>query len=128
MQFGDVPFYSAPTIPFTDGDADGLGGHPTLRGFVSDRFVGEAMAYANGEVRWSFGETTLWGQHLRFILVPFVDTGSVFDSLGDTSFKNWKIDGGIGLRLAWNLATIISFDYARSRESSMFYMELGHQF
>jgi outer membrane protein assembly factor BamA len=26
MQFGDVPFYSAPVIPFTDGDADGLGG------------------------------------------------------------------------------------------------------
>jgi outer membrane protein assembly factor BamA len=29
MQFGDVPFYSAPIIPFTDGDATGLGGHAT---------------------------------------------------------------------------------------------------
>jgi outer membrane protein assembly factor BamA len=128
MQFGDIPFYSAPTIPFTDGDADGLGGHATLRGFVTDRFVGEAAALADVELRWAFAERTLWGQHLRFMLVPFVDTGRVFDSIGDTVLKDWKVDGGIGFRLAWNLSTVVSFDYARSGEGTMFYMELGHQF
>jgi outer membrane protein assembly factor BamA len=128
MQFGDIPFYSASHIPFTDGDASGLGGHQTLRGFVSDRFVGDAMAYANLELRWSFGETMLWGQHLRFMLVPFMDTGSVFDSVSDTTLNDWKFDGGLGFRLAWNLSTIVSFDYARSGEGSLFYMELGHQF
>jgi outer membrane protein assembly factor BamA len=128
MQFGDVPFYSAPTIPFTDGDANGLGGHATLRGFVTDRFVGDAAAYANGELRWSFAERTLWHQHLRFMLVPFVDTGRVFDSVSETTWKDWKVDGGIGFRLAWNLSTIVSFDYARSSEGTLFYMELGHQF
>ena len=128
MQFGDVPFYSASGITFTDGDASGLGGHATLRGFVTDRFVGEAMACVNGELRWSFAETMLWGQHLRFMLAPFVDAGSVFDSVGDTSFNDWKFDAGLGFRLAWNLSTVVSFDYARSSEGSMFYMELGHQF
>jgi outer membrane protein assembly factor BamA len=128
MQFGKMPFYSASTIPFTDGDADGLGGHATLRGFVNNRFVGDAEMYANGEVRWSFAEKILWKQHLRFMLVPFLDTGRVFDSIGDTTFKDWKFDGGIGFRLAWNLSTIVSFDYARSGEGSLFYMELGHQF
>jgi outer membrane protein assembly factor BamA len=128
MQFGDVPFYSASTIPFTDGDANGLGGHPTLRGFVIDRFVGHAATYANGELRWSFAETRLWKQHLRFMLVPFVDTGRVFDSVGDTTLTRWKVDGGAGLRLAWNLSTIVSFDFARSSEGNMFYMVLGHQF
>jgi hypothetical protein len=128
MQFGDVPFYSAPVIPFTDGDADGLGGHATLRGFVTDRFVGRAAAYANGELRWNFGETMLWNQHLRFMLVPFIDTGRVFDSIGDTTLENWKFDGGIGFRLAWNLSTIVSFDFGRSSEGSVFYMLLGHQF
>ena len=128
MQFGDVPSYSASTIPFTDGDANGLGGHATMRGFVTDRFVGDAAAYGNGELRWSFGETMLWGQHLRFMLVPFVDTGRVFNSVGDTTLKDWKFDGGIGFRLAWNLSTIVSFDYARSGEGTLFYMELGHQF
>jgi outer membrane translocation and assembly module TamA len=70
----------------------------------------------------------LWGQHLRFMLVPFVDTGRVFDSIGDTTFKDWKLDGGIGLQMAWNLSTVVSFDYTRSGEGTMFYMELGHQF
>lgn len=93
-----------------------------------DRFVGDAAAYANAELRWSFAETMLWSQHLRFMLVPFVDTGRVFNSIGDTTLKDWKADGGIGFRLAWNLSTVISFDYARSSEGTMFYMELGHQF
>ena len=128
MQFGDVPFYSAPTISVTDGDIQGLGGHPTLRGFVTDRFVGEAMAFANAELRWTFGESMLWKQHLRFMLVPFVDTGRVFDSVSATTLQDWKFDGGLGIRLAWNLSTVVSFDWGISSEGSMFYMELAHQF
>lgn len=128
MQFGDVPFYSASNIPYTDGDANGLGGFATLRGFVTDRFVGDAAAVAGAELRWSFGEAMLWGQHLRFMVVPFVDGGRVFDSVGDTTLEDWKADAGAGFRLAWNLSTIVSFDYARSSEGGMFYMELGHQF
>jgi outer membrane protein assembly factor BamA len=128
MQFGDVPFYAAPVIPFTDGDAKGLGGHATLRGFVIDRFVGDAASYANAELRWSFGEKVLWKQHLRFMLVPFVDAGRVFDSVGDTTLEDWKFNGGIGFRLAWNLSTIVSFDFGRSSEGNMFFMLLGHQF
>src|SRR6185436_548954 len=99
MQFGEIPFYSAFTIPFTDGVADGLGGHATLRGVVNNRLVGDAEMYANGELRWSFAEKILWKQHLRFMLVPFIDTGRVFDSVGDTTLKNWKFDGGLGFRL-----------------------------
>ena len=128
MQFGDVPFYSASIIPYTDGDANGLGGFATLRGFVTDRFVGDAAAVTGGELRWSFGEATFWGQHLRFMVVPFVDAGRVFDSVSETTLAGWKIDGGAGFRLAWNLSTVVSFDYARSSEGALFYMELGHQF
>ena len=128
MQFGDVPFYSAPNIPLTDGDIDGLGGRATLRGFVMNRFVGENAAFVNGELRWSFAETMFWKQHLRFMLVPVVDAGRVFDTVGDTTLADWKVTGGAGFRLAWNLSTIVSFDFGRSSEGTMFYMELGHQF
>jgi outer membrane protein assembly factor BamA len=128
MQFGDVPFYSAPIIPFTDGDVTGLGGFTTLRGFVQNRFVGDVVAYANAELRWTMGETMFKEQHLRFMLVPFVDTGRVFDSVSDTTLEDWKFGGGLGFRLAWNVATIVSFDFGVSSEGSLFYMELGHQF
>jgi hypothetical protein len=128
MNFGDVPFYSAPIIPYTDGDAFGLGGFPTLRGFVTDRFVGKDAMFAGAELRWSFAEAMLGKQHLRFMLVPFVDAGRVYDSISRTTLDNLKPDGGIGFRLAWNLSTIVSFDYGRSGEGGLFYMELGHQF
>jgi hypothetical protein len=62
------------------------------------------------------------------MLVPFVDTGRVFNSVGDTTLEGWKFDGGVGFRLAWNVATIVSFDYGVSSEGSLFYMELGHHF
>lgn len=128
MQFGNVPFYSASNIPYTDGDSNGLGGFATLRGFATDRFVGDAAAIVGAELRWSLGETVVWGQHLRFMAVPFVDCGRVFDSVDDTTLADWKFDAGAGFRLAWNLSTIVSFDFAHSDEDNMFYMELGHQF
>jgi hemolysin activation/secretion protein len=99
-----------------------------LRGFSTERFVGDAAAYANAELRWSFAESMFWGQHLRFMLVPFADTGRVFDSVGDTTLKDWKLNAGVGFRLAWNLSTVVSFDYAKSGEGNLFHMQLGHQF
>lgn len=128
MQFGDVPFYSAPTIPLTDGDIQGLGGHATLQGFVTDRFVGDSMALAATELRWTVGEVVFLNQHLRFMLVPFLETGRVFDSVRDTTLNDWKFAGGAGFRLAWNLSTVISFDYGIASEGSSLYMEIAHQF
>ncbi len=128
MQSGTVPFYSASRIPFTDGDKSGLGGSATLRGYKQDRFVADASAWINTELRWSFAETNFKNQHLRFMLVPFMDVGRVFDSVGDTTLEDWKISGGAGFRLAWNLATVVSFDYGMSSESGFISMELGHQF
>ena len=128
MQFGNVPFYSASRLTFTDGDKCGLGGYSTLRGYKQARFVGDAAAWGNLELRWSFAEATFKNQHLRFMLVPFVDAGRVFGSVADTTLNGWKVSGGAGFRLAWNLATVVSFDYGVSSESSFFSMELGHQF
>jgi len=130
MQFGDVPFYSAPLLPFTDGDKIGLGGFDTIRGFNESRFVGDAAIIANAELRWSFAQTTFLSQDLRFMLVPFFDTGRVFDSVGESSkLRDYKFSEGIGLCLAWNVSTIVSFIYSYSSENDYnVNMELGHQF
>ena len=57
-----------------------------------------------------------------------MDTGRVFNSLRETTLTGWKVDGGAGFRLAWNLSTVVSFDYGVSSEGSLFYMELGQKF
>ena len=128
MQFGEVPFFSLDTYAFNSRDRFGLGGLETLRGFRRDRFIGEAGALLNVEARWSITEWEIWRQHLRPSLVPFLDTGRVFDDVGATTFRGWRVGYGAGLRLAWNLATVIRFDFGLSGEDQLFYLDIGHQF
>jgi hypothetical protein len=126
--FGDVPFYSQNTYGFTQEDRYGLGGFQTMRGFKQDRFIGKSGILVNLEPRWTFGSATVFDQHLRFSLVPFVDFGRVFDDAGAFTFDDWRWTAGAGFKLAWNLSTVISFDYGMNPEDQAFFMELGHQF
>jgi hemolysin activation/secretion protein len=80
------------------------------------------------ELRWSFAEFTKWKQRLKLGIKPFIDAGRVFDHVSDTSFKNWEVGGGAGVSLAWNLSTVINFDYGVTSEGSAFSMEVNHQF
>jgi hemolysin activation/secretion protein len=85
-------------------------------------------ALATWELRWSFADAEIWKQRLRFMVAGFGDTGRVFDNVGGTTLRGWKFDVGGGLRLAWNMATVISIEYGVSEEGGLLYMELGHQF
>lgn len=128
MQFGDVPFFSLPTLAFNTRDRSGLGGFATMRGFVDRRFVGNSAVLVNTELRWSiFDGGYVFGQHLRPMLAPFVDAGRVFDGT-QLRFDGWRADYGIGFRLIWNLATTVSFDYGISSEGQLFTMDLGYAF
>ena len=82
----------------------------------------------NLELRWSLPDFTVWNQHFRPMIAPFVDTGRVFDKVGRFSASDWKGAGGVSVRLAWNLATIISFDYGFGSEGNLLYLWLGHPF
>ncbi len=127
-QFGDIPFYSMNVLAFSDRDKTGLGGYRSIRGYRLDRFIGPVAMMTNAELRWTFYDFTVWNQFIKLGLKPFVDAGRVFDKVSDTSFKDWKLGGGAGLMLTWNLATVISFDAAWSPEGSAFYMDIGAQF
>ena len=129
VRFGDVPFYALNRLPLPKNEVrTGLGAFPTLRGYSSNRFVGDVTVGANAELRWSFSEFVVWDQRLKTALASFVDTGRVFDSAGSFTTSDWKYSYGFGLRLSWNLATVISFDYGISPEGSLFFMELGQPF
>jgi hypothetical protein len=129
VRFGDVPFYAMNRLPLPKNEVrTGLGAFPTLRGYSSNRFVGRVTLGAAAEVRWSFWEFILWDQRIKTALAPFVDVGRVFDSPGSFATDDWKYSWGVGIRLAWNLATVISFDYGVSPEDRLFFMEVGHPF
>ena len=123
-----IPFFGMNTLPFLEDPRAGLGGHRTLRGYRQDRFVGPVMALANAELRWTFGHAQKWNQKFAFFLVPVFDVGRSFDSVGDFGFSGWRASYGGAVRVSWNLATIVTFDYGRSSEDSGFYGSFSHQF
>lgn len=128
MQSRGTPFFSLPFLPYTEDFRTGLGGHRTLRGFQQDRFVGHVVSLLNLEARWTFYRFAVLEQKFGLMLVPFMDVGRVFPSVADFSFSDWRRGQGAGFRASWNLATIISVDYAFSSEDSGLYINFNHQF
>jgi hypothetical protein len=128
VQSSDTPFFGMNMIPFVEDPRQGLGGLRTLRGFKQDRFVGPVMTLFNAELRWTLVRTPVFGQKFAWMLVPFIDLGAVYDRVSDLRLGGWKRDQGAALRVAWNLATIITVEYAASDEDSGFYVNFGHIF
>lgn len=133
MAFGytafDSPFFEYQDQWSSEGSIEGLGGGSTLRGYKQFRFLSRAMSFNNLELRWRFAETDFLKQHLAFGAVPFVDAGGVWDSFSRVlHFENYRVSEGLGLRIAWNINTILRFDYALSNEDAQFFFNLSHAF
>ncbi len=125
---GDAPFFAYSRMGYTEGDEDGLGGFRGLRGFKLARFQGPVAAMANLELRWTFLDLKVWTEDFTLMLVPFVDSGRVWDRVADTSFRDWRTSPGAGLRFTWNTATVLFIDYSVSAEGSGLHMDFAHSF
>jgi hemolysin activation/secretion protein len=128
VQTHGTPFDTMSGLPFTEDPRYGLGGHRTLRGYRQDRFVGHVMSAANAEIRWTFVRGTWRHQKLALIVAPFVDVGHAWDDLADVSLAGWRPSTGAALRLSWNLATLVTFDYGVGDEGTGSYVNFGHMF
>jgi outer membrane protein assembly factor BamA len=128
VQSSGTPFFSQVWLPFIDDNHEGLGGFRTLRGYDQDRFVGPIIALTNYELRWTFARFKVLNQGFGLMAVPFLDMGRVFDDVGQTSFADWKRAQGMGLRIAWNEATILMADYGFSSEGTGLYLNFNHIF
>lgn len=118
-KFGDVPFFALTTMQFTDQYLNSLGG---MRGFRDRRFMGNFTTLANIEIRYTF-LFWKWGEQVFALSVaPFLDVISVFDTPSEFGFDDWKLGYGAGVRLAWNQATVIRFDFGFSSEDFGFYL------
>ena len=131
VQSEGTPFFELNQMSFADYNRAGLGGLRTLRGFKQDRYVGQVVALANLELRWTFYEFDVKlgkRQHFGLMLAPFLDVGRVFDSVSDLELRRFRNGQGLGFRIAWNQATIIVLDYGVSREGSTLYVNFNHPF
>ena len=127
-QSAGTPVSSLDIIPWTEDSRSGLGGLRTLRGFRQDRFIGRYFTLVNLELRWTFHRFEVLSQKLGTSLGVFLDTGRVYDRLDDLTLRDWRHGQGLGVRISWNQATIIVFDYGLSSEDSGLYINFSHQF
>jgi outer membrane protein assembly factor BamA len=123
------PFFEYQDEWSSEGSIEGLGGSNTLRGFKQSRFLSRTMTFNNVELRCRVAECNFLKQHFVFSGVPFFDAGAVWDDLSRIGhLENFRFSEGLGLRIAWNVNTILRFDYAVSKEDRQLFFNLAHAF
>lgn len=124
----DAPFFEFQDQWSPEGSVNALGGKQSLRGYRANRFLARSLWFTNIELRAKIAETQFWKQRFGFTLAPFFDAGTVRDRWQNLNFKNIRVSYGGGLRIAWNQSTILSFDYGKSKEDSLFFFGIGQAF
>ena len=105
-----------------------LGGGYSMRGYRESRFTAPTLLFFNLELRSHLFDFNVLNQNIGVGLSPFYDVGGVWDSPSAVNFKKWRGAPGIGGRFSWNQSTILRVDYARSRESSQFFVGADYIF
>ena len=113
QMFGDFPVYDAPM----------LGGRHTLRGYQSERYAGDAMAYGGAELHVPITRMTLLVRG-RLGAFGLADAGRVYYE--GESPGGWHTAVGGGLTFT-TLGQMVSLAYAKG-DSGRLYLELGLPF
>lgn len=124
----EAPFFEFQDQWSPDGSINALGGRQSLRGYRQNRFLARTVAFANTELRVRVADLKIGRQNFGFGIAPFADAGTVRDRWQDLNFDNIKFSYGAGARVAWNLSTILFFDYGISKEDRLFYFGIGQIF
>ncbi len=110
----DVPFY----------EQSSLGGQNNLRGFGVDRYIDKQLIAFSVEERIHILRTRLAGVMADFEIAPFIDTGQVFNSFKNVSFKDYRITPGIGFRGIIRPNVVGRIDYGYSKEGGAIFAGL----
>ena len=118
--------------PFYEGST--LGGFYRMRAYPTDRFNDKSVIYATAEYRhtlhWNPLGNISWLKFLKsdwLQLVGFVEGGRVANEYNADLLKDWKFDGGVGLRFMLSGA-VIRLDLATSDETTSAWVMFGHPF
>jgi outer membrane protein assembly factor BamA len=101
-------------VPFFEQSS--LGGQNNLRGYGVDRFIDKNLVAFSIEERIHLVRTKIAGTTADFEMAPFLDTGQVFNSFNDVTFKDYRMTPGIGLRGIVKPNVVGRIDYGYSRE------------
>ena len=86
------------------------------------------MNFNNFEWRSQFWSGKILQQYIALSAVPFFDFGGCWDKWNHLNLTNLRSSKGFGMRIAWNVNTILRFDYATSNEDKQFFFQMNHTF
>jgi outer membrane protein assembly factor BamA len=109
-------------VPFFEQSS--LGGQNNLRGFGLDRYIDKHLVAFSVEERIHVMRTRVAGVTADLELAPFIDSGQVFNSFSDLSFKDYRITPGLGLRGIVRPNVVGRLDYGYSREGGAIFAGL----
>lgn len=118
--------------PFYEGA--NLGGFYRMRAYPLHRFNDRSVLYTAAEYRYTLNWNPIGNiSFLKFLksdwlqLVAFAEGGRVANGYSTDLFKDWKVDGGFGIR-AMLSGAVIRFDVAFSDETSTAWVMFGQPF
>jgi len=127
MRIRAVRHFDSPSTPFPF--LPSLGGDTGLRGYADGRFGGDWTLLANLELRQRLVTVRLDEQtSMSFGVVLFGDAGQVADSLEQTRWNRFHLDGGLGARITIPGGGTLRADFALSPEGLGIQMGLGQLF
>jgi len=118
----DIQATLGTNVPFFEQSS--LGGQNNLRGYGGDRFIDKNLIAASVEERIHIARAKVAGVAADFELAPFLDTGQVFNSYKDVSFKDYRITPGIGFRGMVRPNVVGRIDYGWSKEGGAIFAGL----
>jgi outer membrane protein assembly factor BamA len=119
---GDLQATLGSDVPFFEQSS--LGGQNNLRGFGVDRYIDKQLIAFSVEERIHIVRTRLAGVMADFEIAPFIDTGQVFNSFKNVSFKDYRITPGIGFRGIIRPNVVGRIDYGFSKEGGVIFAGL----
>ncbi len=118
--------------PFYEGAT--LGGFYRMRAYPMNRFNDRSALYTAAEYRYTLDWNPIGNiSFLKFLksdwlqLVAFAEGGRVANGYSTDIFKDWKMDGGFGIRTMLSGA-VIRFDVGFSDETSTAWVMFGQPF
>ncbi|MEK9142318.1 MAG: BamA/TamA family outer membrane protein [Nitrospirota bacterium] len=119
---GDLQATLGSDVPFFEQSS--LGGQNNLRGFGVDRYIDKQLIAFSVEERIHILRTRLAGVIADFEIAPFIDTGQVFNSFKNVSFKDYRITPGVGFRGIIRPNVVGRIDYGFSKEGGVIFAGL----
>ena len=114
--FGSYPFLESATI----------GGKTNLRGYLADRFYGDAAVYQNTELRYKLFDFSSYILNGELGVLGFFDSGRVW--MKNENSDIWHKGYGSGLWISPFEMTIFTATYNWSKDDNMLQVTLNFKF